>query len=181
MKGVRVLEALIKSAKKGNNSSFAKLIKMIQHDLYRIAKVKLENEDDINDVLQDTILDMYTNLKQLKNNSFFKTWSISILLNNCNNILKSKYQNKAIVPLDEYKEILDSISDNNLYSNLNFEYIITILSQREKLVFTLYYQEDYKINEISMILNENENTIKSILRRGKEKIKKNYEKENLYG
>ena len=45
----------------------------IQKDLYCIAKMKINNENDIEDIIQETMLSAYTNLKKLQNNSFFKT------------------------------------------------------------------------------------------------------------
>ena len=42
----------------------------------------------------------------------------------------------------------------------------------------LYYKYNYKIKEIAYILNKNENTVKTIMRRAKEKIKKAYEEKD---
>ena len=43
----------------------------IQKDLYCIAKMKIKNENDIEDIIQETMLSAYANLKKLKNNKFF--------------------------------------------------------------------------------------------------------------
>ena len=52
--------------------------------------MKINNENDIEDIIQETMLSAYTNLKKLKNNSFFKTWIIRILINKCNKFYKKK-------------------------------------------------------------------------------------------
>ena len=83
------MESLVEKAKNGDKQSFSRLINTIQIELYNIAKVKLNNEDDVKDVLQDTILDIYKDIKKLKDNNFFKTWSVRILINNCNTVLKA--------------------------------------------------------------------------------------------
>lgn len=179
------MNRLVQSAKNGNKNSFIKLINSIKNDLYRIAKVKLSNEDDINDILQDTILDIYSSLDKLQNNSFFKTWCIRILINNCNDKLKEKYKIKNIMNYDTTIDDNNYISDDDVFNTVytSFDYIalIEVLSENERLVFTLYYEDELKIKEISQILDVKENTIKSIIRRGKQKIKQKYGKENIYG
>lgn len=176
------MESLVEKAKNGDKQSFSRLINTIQIELYNIAKVKLNNEDDVKDVLQDTILDIYKDIKKLKDNNFFKTWSVRILINNCNTVLKAKYKTKNLISIDEYMQNYEETSNNvdKIFSKLNYEDVINMLSVSEKMVFVLYYQEDYKIKEISEILNIKENTIKSILKRGRDKIKASYKEDSLY-
>lgn len=175
----------IQLAQNGNKICFNQIIYSIKNDLYRIAKSKLNNEEDINDVLQDTILDIYSNINQLKDHSLYKTWVIKILINNCNNKLREKYKYNSIFSLDSIDDCENLVSDedsfNCLYSDMNYESIIECLSEKEKMVFTLFYQENFTIKEISFLLEINDNTVKSILKRGKEKIKIKYGKENIYG
>ena len=57
---------------------------------------------------------------------------------------------------------------------MNFERLIEKLSYEEQLILKLFYKNNYTTREISFVLNRNENTIKTILRRAKEKIKQNY-------
>ena len=49
------MEELIEQAKKGDKNAFSQLIKSIENDLYWIAKTRIKNDDDIGDVLQETI------------------------------------------------------------------------------------------------------------------------------
>lgn len=178
------IENLVQRAKGGNVDAFSKLIEEIQLELYNIAKVKISNETDINDVIQDTILDIYVGIKKLKDDKLFKTWAIRILLNNCNNVLKHKYKNKNVISFEQYIEGDFHNGGKNIIEDthykFNFEDIMKILSEHEKIIFTLYYQESYKIDEISEILQERSNTIKSILKRGREKIKKNFKEMSNY-
>lgn len=178
------MDKLVEQAKKGNIESFSFLIENIQVELYNIAKIKINNEDDINDVLQDTIIDIYNGLKKLKDNKLFKTWSIRILLNNCNSLLRNKYKIKNIISFEEYEQKYNSANNKEIIEekclNLDFENIVSILSEQEKIIFVMFYQEDYQIKEISEILKINNNTVKSILKRGREKIKENFKELNSY-
>ena len=128
--------------------------------------------------MQDTVIDILNGIKKLKNNKLFKTWAVRILLNNCNNLLKNKYKENKIISYEDYVQKHNSVEKDEITeiktSELNFEEIMEILSEQEKIVFLMFYQEGYQINEISEALQLNINTIKSILRRGKEKIKVKY-------
>lgn len=56
--------------------------------------------------------------------------------------------------------------------------ILKDLNYDERMSLTLFYLEDYSIKEISKILKTNENTIKTRLKRGKEKIRNKFLKGN---
>ena len=91
------MEELIEKAKKGQIDAYTKLIKSIDKDLYRIAYTKLKNNDDINDAIQNTMLIMFKNIKKLRENTYFKSWIIKILINECNKIIKDNIKRNKIV------------------------------------------------------------------------------------
>lgn len=157
---------LIKKAKKGNKDAFNELMLYYEKDLYNIAKSRLHNEDDVCDVVQETILIAYQSIQKLLNPSKFKIWLIKILINECNKIYKSQKNN--LYDIDDKSDFI--IYDKN-DSDLEFLNLMNVLDSDEKNIFILYYQEGYTSREISKILNINQNTILSKLSRGKEKIK----------
>ena len=78
-------------------------------------------------------------------------------------------------------ELEKSYSLNENYDrldDLDFNLILKDLKYDERIALTLFYLEDYSINEISKLLKTNENTIKTRLKRGKEKIKIKFLKGN---
>ena len=156
---------LVRKSKKGNNSAFSVLIKSYEKDLYKVAIAMTKNEDDALDCIQEAILQAYISIKDLRQDEYFKTWLIKILINKCNALLK---KNKKILNLDvsiaendkveqsDRLELKDSI--NNLDSNL-------------KIIVILYYYEDMSIKDISESLNVPQGTIKSRLSRARIKLK----------
>ena len=157
---------LIKKAQKGNKEAFNELILYYEKDLYNIAKSRLHNEDDVCDVVQETILIAYHSVRKLLNPSKFKIWLIKILINECNKLYKSQKNNLYDID-DKSHSIIYEKND----SNLEFLNLMEVLDSVEKNIFILYYQEGYTTKEISKILNIKQNTILSKLSRGKEKIK----------
>ena len=91
-----VEEELIIKAKSGEVRAFTDLIHSIENDLYRIAKTRLDNDDDICDAIQETMINAYKHLKKLKDNSHFKSWIIKILINECNKIYKTKKRKEKL-------------------------------------------------------------------------------------
>ena len=166
-------EQLVVKAKAGETRAFTELVHCIENDLYRIAKTRLSSDDDISDSIQETMIIAYKKLKKLKDNSKFKTWIIKILINECNLIYKKRKKQNDVYERIENNNILNG--DDNLIHNINsmldFELLINKLNYEERLIVTLFYNSQYSCSEISEILNMNINTVKSKLKRAKDKIK----------
>lgn len=166
-----MIEELIKKAKKGDNKAFEKLILYYHLDLFRIARTRLNQIDDICDAVQETILYAYKSIHNLKNISKFKTWLIKILINKCNDIyiVHKKSNSISYETIDIEKSIYQSAELN---SNLEFDNLLNVLNNEEKTIIILYYAEGYNTNEISKILKLNTNTVRSKLLRAKKKLEK---------
>ena len=96
------MEELVKQAKMGNDEAFTQLIIQMQCEMFRIAQTRLKNIDDANDAIQQTNLYAYKNLRQLKEDKYFKTWIIKILINDIAAIFfispsPIKYQRHSLV------------------------------------------------------------------------------------
>ena len=87
------MEELVEKAKNKDKNAFSELIINVKKELYLVAKLKLKNEDDISDAIQETLLKSYKNIRKLRKNDMFRTWIIKILINECNNIYKRKRNN----------------------------------------------------------------------------------------
>lgn len=170
------MKKLVEEAIAGNKDAFSELIEMFKLDLYKIAKVRLKNEDDVLDVIQETIISSYKSINTLKNPENFKKWIIKILINKCNNIYLQKSNN--IIPFEEISENVSKVE--NEYNNLEIEEVLKYLTEEEKIIITLYYLEDYKSKEIAWLLDMNENTVKTKIVRAKVKLKNKLEGGSFY-
>lgn len=167
------MEELVEKAKDNDSEAFTNLILKLEKDLYCIAKSRINNENDIDDIIQETMIIAFINIKKLKNNSYFKTWIIRILINNCNKF----YKTKKCKSLDE-NEVINKIGSFEIdLSNIEFENFISFLNEDERTILTLYYYLSYTTKEISDILNKREGTICSKISRAKKKIKEKYKGE----
>ena len=89
------MEELLDLAKSGNEEAFTKIIISMKSELYGVARTRLDNEDDIEDAIQETMIIAFRRLKTLRKNKFYRTWFVKILINECNHIYrKRKIKNK---------------------------------------------------------------------------------------
>ena len=98
------------------------------------------------------------------------------MINKCNDIYK---KNKGNVVSIENIPIV-----NNEYieekSNIDFFNLIKDFNVEERTILTLYYSEGYKSKEISKMLNINNATVRTKLRRMKLKLVEILKKEEEY-
>lgn len=177
------MEELVEQAKHGNSEAFTELIIQIQNELYKIAKMRLSNEEDVNDAIQETMIIAFKSIRKLRDSRYFKTWFIKILINECNKIYK-KQKKFSIEEFDDKMMFnLDSIENEFeiINSNINFGLVLKSLEYEERILLTLYYAEEFTYKEIGEILGINANTVKTKITRTKNKIKKMYGRERIYG
>lgn len=165
----------VKRAKRGDKEAFCNLIRLNKVAVYRVAKAILNKEEDIEDAVSESILKAYKNIQTLKDEAFFKTWLIRIVINESNNLYKKRSKEIA-VDKDHFKNI--KVNDN--YKDLSLYNAINSLDEDLRITTILFYFEDMKYKDIAKILNVKEGTIKSRLSRAKEKLY-NILKEELHG
>lgn len=174
------MEELVKKSQEGNEEAFTSLIISIESELYKIAKMRLQCDDDVNEAVQETIIQSFNSIKKLKHPQYFKTWIIRILINNCNTIYKKlKRNNSYLLDNLEVESEQYSYNEEREINKLDFFILIKILNYKERIATILYYLENLTTKEIARILREPESTIRNRLCRALKKLKDYYEKEDL--
>ncbi len=158
---------LVEKAKNGDIEAFGELIENNKLKMYKTAKAILNNEDDICDAIQETLISIYKNLNKLKENKFFSTWIIRILINKCYDIIaKNKSQGKVVDILEvQDLKTYDKYECNSIVSKALDE-----IEEDLRTITILYYYNGFSVKEISEMLNIPEGTVKSRLSRARNKI-----------
>ena len=167
-KGVRIMDLNrdVKKAIKGNRSSFEKLILTHKLIMYRVSRTILSRDEDCADAIQEAILKAFQNIHTLRETRYFKTWLIRILLNKCYQLHRKR---KNLISIDE---LLEPISQENGYEKIEIEQLLDVLPSEEKQLLKIFYIEDLSIHDLALILDRPENTVKTKLRRAREKMQK---------
>lgn len=168
------MEELVLKAMQDDDTAYSELISSIQNDLYRVAQARLNNHEDVNYALQQTVIYAYNGIKQLREPKYFKTWIIKILINECNKIYHQNYKKVSI-----FNRLLNKIIEQenvfadytNIDEKVDLETILNKLNYEERICIVLFYNSGYSALEIADILHSTENTIRSRIARAKVKIK----------
>lgn len=177
------MNELVKKAQQGDKEAFTELILLLKSDLYKIAKARMRNDEDIYDVIQETMIIAFNSIKKLKKVECFKPWIIKILINTSNNLYK-KMNKKNIISLEKIENYssLECSDFDNIEAILDFDFILNNFKYEDRIIIVLYYIEQFTDKEIGEILKLKENTVKTKRTRIKEKIKKNIKGgQNSYG
>lgn len=145
---------------------FERLVIEAQDTLYRVSMSMLKNEQNAQDCVHDAILKAYENIHKLRQEEYFKTWLVRILINECKQSLKKQKRESS---LDV--ELPKISSRDNPYSNFEIGEAIDSLPQKIRLVVIMFYIEDYSIDDIKRVLNIPEGTVKSRLYKGRKILK----------
>lgn len=179
------MEELIKKSQNGNKEAFTELMLLFKNDLYKIAKIRLKNDDDVYDVIQETMIVAFKSIKKLKQVQSFKSWIITILISQ-SNLFYRKKSKENIIFLEEMENNKNIIYPNsnleNIEITLDFDFICKNLKYEEKMIIILYYMEKFTDKEIGEILHLKENTVKTKRTRAKQEIRNILEKgRKIYG
>lgn len=160
------MKNLVIKAQRNDAEAFIQLIEMNKESMYKIARSYLKCDADVADAMQDTILDCFEKIHTLQKPQYFKTWMIRILINNCNDIIR---KGKMLPLFEDYKDIELEAHTEDLTEFLE---LLDSIDEKYRTVLILYYVEGYKIREIAQILELNENTVSSRLRRSRMILKR---------
>lgn len=166
---------LIKRLKNGNEEAYIHLLDIYGNRLLKTCYLVLKDEKDAEDIVQETFLKIFSQIKSFKGNSSIYTWIYKIALNLCKDRMKTRREFEIYEDIIESNErvediVFDSI-DRKVLRNELFN-----LNPLYKEVMILFYFEELSIREISEILEEKEGTIKSRLSRGRIILKNSIER-----
>lgn len=131
--------------------------------MYRVAKAILISDADCEDAVQDAVLKAFSKLNSLREERYFKTWLIRILINEC---YRYKRSSKRLVPFDD---AANETAGKNDYSDL-YRAVMN-LKEPIRIVVTLHYIEGYAVGEIGKMLKIPSGTVKSRLHAGRKILK----------
>ncbi len=133
-------------------------------DLYRLAYSYVRNADDAMDIVQESVYKAMKNAGRMKEEGYIATWLWRITVNTAIDFIR---KNRREVATETFYET----GKEDTYADVDTIEALEVLDDRERAVVVLRFFEDRKIQEVAEILNENVNTVKSILYRSLKKLK----------
>ena len=160
-----------------NKKAFDQLVRKYQSPVRRFfLNQTLGDEQLSDDLAQETFIKAYVNITKFRGMSSFSTWLMRIAYNVFYDDVRSRKQTEDIDTSSAVRQSSKS-GDSNL--KMDIHAALALLKPDERSCITLQLIDGYPVDQISKITGINENTVKSHLKRGKDKLA-NYLKENGY-
>ena len=160
-----------------NKSAFDQLVRKYQSPVRRFfLNQTLGDEQLSDDLAQETFIKAYVNITKFRGLSSFSTWLMRIAYNVFYDNVRARKQTEDIDSLAAMRQT-SSTGDSNL--KMDIYAALDLLKPDERTCITLQLIDGYPIEQISKITGIPDNTVKSHLRRGKEKMTV-YLKDNGY-
>ena len=142
---------------KTQNQAFQKLIVDYQRPLYNHIRNIVLNHDDTDDVLQNTFIKIFQNLKNFKGESKLYSWIYRIATNESLTFIEQRAKKQGISNEEvQQKAIMNLESDVYFEGNeiqLKLQKAIATLPEKQQLVFKMKYFEEMKYENMSEILD----------------------------
>ena len=141
---------------KTQNQAFQQLLQDYQKPLYNHVRNIVLNHDDADDVLQNTFIKIFQNLKNFKGESKLFSWMYRIATNESLTFLKQKSKNSGISSETLQNKTIDNLEADVFYDGneiqIKLQKAIVLLPEKQQLVFKMKYFQELKYEEISQIL-----------------------------
>ncbi|WP_283118064.1 RNA polymerase sigma factor [Anaerotruncus colihominis] len=144
----------------------SRAIELYSDMIRRICLLHLKNHADTEDVFQEVFLKYVLRGAVFESVEHERAWLIRVTVNACKDLLKSLFRRKT-VSLEVLSEEAASISSEQ---HATLEAVLA-LPEKYKDVIYLHYYEGYNAREIGRILKKKENTVYTLLSRGRELLR----------
>lgn len=148
------------------------LVDMYAGVIYRIAYSRLQNVPDAEDITQEVLLKYIKSDKSFNDEDHRRMWIIRVTVNAVNSLMSSSWR-RRLVPLEEADAV--SYTEPEQYG---VREAMKRLPEKYRIPIHLYYFENMTINQIAAALNRKEGTVKSLLSRGRNKLRALLEEED---
>ena len=183
-------EELVTKVLEDDTALFELIIRRNNPYLYRIGKMYRFSHEDIEDLMQETYIEVYKNLKKFANRSSFRTWISKIMFHKCYHS-SHNWTVKNVESLEDHpiyfqnlpsKETLDNVMNNEMNSVIENALLKVPMDHRSVFIFREI--NGLSVAETAHILEISEGNVKVRLTRAKTflrtEIEKFYNKEEIF-
>lgn len=178
---------LIESAQRGDQGAFGELVRLYDRSVLRIALRILRSPEEAQDAYQEAFLKVYRKLDSFRFQCRFHTWLYRIATNVCLDHLRRRKARPEFTLLESPEpggpSLADTVRDrapvnspdrmlDNREKADRIAKALDLLSDRERLVFTLRHYEGMRLRAIGEACSMSEESAKQCLFRATKKLRK---------
>ena len=167
-------EELIEAIRAGDKHAYQILVKRYLGKIWRLAVSILHNEAEAEDAVQDVFLSLWQSIGKWDpaGQARFSTWIYRVSFNKCIDIKRAR---KPTVSDDQAPE---KATEENAYDHMlqneisdKISVLLSELPETQRMAMLLYYYEELSVDEISAKLETSEQSVRSLLKRGRKALK----------
>ena len=147
------------------NTAFQKLLREYQKPLYQIIRNIVIDHDDAHDVLQNTFIKVFQNLKNFKGDCKLFSWMYRIATNEAITFINNKAKRSKLTSTELQSKLVDNLQSDVYFEGdeiqLKLQKALVLLPEKQQLVFKMKYFEELKYEEISEILGTSVGALKA--------------------
>jgi RNA polymerase sigma-70 factor (ECF subfamily) len=152
--------------------AFERIVNLYSEQLYRQIRRMVYCHDDANDILQNTFIKAWINLDSYRGDARIATWLYRICINETLNFMQKKKETSRLddaSPSITSRLLADSFFDGDATA-LQLQEAISLLPEKQRVVFQLKYYEEMKYEEMSIILDTSVGALKASYHHAVKKI-----------
>ena len=159
---------------KTQNEAFQKLLSDYQRPLYSHIRNIVLNHDDADDVLQNTFIKVFRHLSTFKGESKLFSWMYRIATNEAITFINLKAKRNGTASAALQTKLVDNLKADEYFDGndiqVKLQKAITLLPQKQQLVFKMRYFQEIKYEEMSEILGTSVGALKASYHHAVKKI-----------
>lgn len=160
----------------GSDDAFRQIFDKYNVILYRSARLVCGNDADAEDAVQETFVQAYFHMKELRDPSKLKYWLFRIMYRKVFRITKKHSHEIAVDDIalradhaaEKSADVTDEICE--FQGDPQIEEALAALDEKHRKVIVLYYYSGFSVKEIAAITGSIEGTVKSRLYTARRKI-----------
>lgn len=154
--------------------AFRELVAQYSRPLYSHVRTIVVDHDDADDVLQNTFIKIFQNLKNFKGESRLFSWMYRIATNEALTFITSKAKKSNISSEEVQQKVLQNLRADEYFEGdalqLKLQQAVATLPEKQQLVFKMKYFEELKYEDISEILGTSVGALKASYHHAVKKI-----------
>jgi len=172
------MQGLVERLKNRDDVAFRELMKIYKIPLYRYIKTMVRNEELAEELTQDTFVKVYFKIGTMRTDNL-KSWIYTI----ATNLVRSEFRKKRIKDLLSLSDVKESeISYTESEDEKEFVWkLISGLPEKYRIPIIMKEINGFTFEEISEMLKKPVSSIKTLVYRGKERMKKSYRTIEMIG
>jgi RNA polymerase sigma-70 factor (ECF subfamily) len=159
---------LIRKAQNGDKEALIRLVMDRKDEFYRLAYVYVRDKEDAMDAMQDMIVILFEKAAKLKKPESFYTWSKTILVNCCRDMLRKK---KKVMHIEQDEEAEYRENYEGSETRADILGLIKNLNENQQEAIRLRYFLDMDYETISTVMKVPLGTVKSRIYTGIARLK----------